>query len=121
MKFGELIKRQREKLKISQQELANRLKIAWGYLNKIERGKMPAPSDDKIRLLSKILKIDVAILFLYAYKEKAPKELQEYFDVMIKPKFLRQIMKRDVKKLSRLEKKAIIEVVDSFKEMLHYG
>lgn len=116
MKFGELIKKQREKLRISIRELAKRLGMDPSNLSKVERGKISLP-DDTIRRLSKILKIDVAILFLYAYREKAPKELREYFNIMVKPKLLQQAV-RKVEKLSRLEKKAVIEAVDSFKDLV---
>lgn len=116
MKFGELIKKQREKRGISVLKLAKRLEMDSSNLTKVEHGKISLP-DDRIRLLAKILKIDTALLFLYAYREKVPEELHEYFNVKIKPKLLREATKK-IKKLSPLEKKAVIEVVDSFKDLV---
>lgn len=80
MKFREFIKKKREKLGISQQELANRLKINWGYLNKIECGKMPPPSDNKIVRMAKILEVDEDYLLYLAHYEKVPPDIQKIIE-----------------------------------------
>ena len=58
MKLGEKIKLLRKGKKISQEELANMLKINRNYLSRIETGK-PEPTSSVLKNIAKIFNIDL--------------------------------------------------------------
>ncbi len=56
--YGEIIRTAREERGISREDLAKKLHIRAGYLQKIEEGEL-TPTDDVARKLEKILKIQL--------------------------------------------------------------
>lgn len=66
--FGVKIKELREKVGLSQRQLAFKVDITPTYMSKIERGEFNAPSETVIKELAKVLNEDVDILLSYADK-----------------------------------------------------
>ena len=62
MEFGEKIKKRREELGYTQQDLADKLEMSLSVLNRIERGKSELRAS-KVPALCKSLKISVNSLF----------------------------------------------------------
>lgn len=81
MIFGQLIAEARKKAKLSQKELAARVKkedgqpISPQYLNDIEHDRRNPPSEFIMRQLAKVLKIELDVLYYYA--GKLPSDLRE--------------------------------------------
>jgi len=72
-KFGEEIKRLREKIGLSQRQLAFKVDVTPTYMSKIERGEFKAPSETVIKEIARVLNTDKDILLSYA--DKVDKEL----------------------------------------------
>jgi transcriptional regulator with XRE-family HTH domain len=66
-KFGDYIRRQREKLKETDPSFSLR-KVAASFLSKVERGLDPPPSEKKIRALAAVLGEDPDVLLALAGK-----------------------------------------------------
>ena len=62
---GLMIKNARNKKKITQRELAKKLKVSQSYMSKIENRKTKTISIDLILNLSSILEIDSVDLFIF--------------------------------------------------------
>lgn len=67
-KFGAKLRQLRKKARMSQREVADKVKIDFTYLSKIESGVMPPPSEEKIRRLAKVLGCDEYELITLAGK-----------------------------------------------------
>lgn len=70
MEIGNAIKELRVKRKISQQELAKRLKISQGFLSLIEKNNRE-PGFNLISEIAKELKVPEQLVFLLACEKKA--------------------------------------------------
>lgn len=68
MMFGELIRKRRKGMGLTQKELAKKVEIDFTYLSKIETGDLPPPSDDVIAKIAIELEIEADKLFLLAKK-----------------------------------------------------
>lgn len=73
--FGPLIKQARLERRFSQRALAEKLKINFTYLSKIESGEMPPPSEDLIEKLVLALELDRDEAFRAA--AKLPQDLTQ--------------------------------------------
>lgn len=73
-KFGETLRQLRKKAGMSQREVAEKVKMDFTYLSKIEGGVMPPPSEEKIRKIAKVLGYDEYELITLA--GKVPKDLK---------------------------------------------
>lgn len=80
--FGSYLRHLRIELQIGQRELANQIKVAPSYLNDIEKNKRPAPKDNIIKKLIKILNPDISLFYDLAGKSKKtlPPDILEYID-----------------------------------------
>ncbi len=73
--FGRKIKDARKQVSMSQRELADAIRLDYGYLSKIERGKVAPPSENVILRVCEVLDLDRdEVLFL---ARKAPSDLEE--------------------------------------------
>src|SRR5664279_763792 len=57
-KFGAFIRRERESKEIGLREMAKRVGVSPTYLSKVERDEFPAPAEDKVRAIAKIIECD---------------------------------------------------------------
>ncbi len=69
--YGEVIKRARERLGLTQEDLARELKVKVSYIKKVESGRL-IPDMDLVRRLERLLNISLT-------KEKAEEESEEYY------------------------------------------
>jgi len=70
MSFPELIKSSRIKAGFGQRELARLVHVSPSYLNELEKGKRPAPSEVVLRALQEKLNIDEETLYDFAGASK---------------------------------------------------
>ncbi|MBA2719248.1 MAG: helix-turn-helix transcriptional regulator [Chloroflexi bacterium] len=73
--FGEVIRTTRKAKGLTQRQLAERLKIDFTYLSKVENDRGDPPGDDLIRRLAGELGLDPEMLLVAA--GKVPPELRE--------------------------------------------
>jgi len=81
--FGQFIRDSREKLKITLRQLARDVEVSPTYLSQIEQGNFSPPSEEKIRLLAKQLKLDEDELLAMA--NKIPSDLKPIFTEQPRP------------------------------------
>lgn len=81
--FGQFIRDSRENLKITLRQLARDVGASPTYISQIEQGNFAPPSEDKIRLLAKHLKLDLDQLLAMA--NKIPSDLKPIFTEQPKP------------------------------------
>ena len=53
--FGSLVRQEREQRKIGLREMARQIGVSPTYLSMIERGEFPAPAEDKVTAIAKII------------------------------------------------------------------
>lgn len=73
--FGAMLRTIRQQAGLSQRELAQRAKLDFSYISKVENGRLPPPAADTIVLLCSIL--GVAADDLLAATRKLPSEVEE--------------------------------------------
>jgi transcriptional regulator with XRE-family HTH domain len=56
--FGAFIRREREGKEIGLRKMAKKIKVSPTYLSLIERGKVPSPTEEKVRAIAKIIDWD---------------------------------------------------------------
>lgn len=56
--FGEYIRKLRDDKEITLRKFAQMVGISATYLSKVERGEFPAPAEDKVKAMAKILGIN---------------------------------------------------------------
>ena len=66
------------------QEIINKcaekgIKMNKAYMSKLRNNKVPPPSEDVSRVISKVCDVDERFLVLEGYIDKAPKEIKEAF------------------------------------------
>ncbi len=83
MQFGQFIRDSRENLKITLRQLARDVGMSPAYLSQIERGRFAPPSEEKILLLAKRLKLNSDELMALA--DKIPSDLKSIFIAQPKP------------------------------------
>ncbi len=79
--LGQTIRQNRERLKMSQKELAHQTDVWDTYISQIEKGEK-VPSDDLCLKLGDILEVDYRFLLLSAYTERSRSETKTLFEQM---------------------------------------
>ena len=74
--FGDLVHRRRASRGRTQEEIADAVGIRAGYLSRIERSKVPPPSDQVCRRLARALELDPGELVRLAHMERLPADMR---------------------------------------------
>jgi phage repressor protein C with HTH and peptisase S24 domain/transcriptional regulator with XRE-family HTH domain len=74
--FGELVYERRGKRNATQEEIAEAVGIRAGYLSRIERGKVPPPSDRVCHKLERTLGLEPGELVRLAHVERLPTDMR---------------------------------------------
>ncbi len=84
--FGEFLKKQRKKKKLTQEDLAQKLNVSNTYIHQLETGKIDAPNYQRCEQLAEALGIGIEELWsrarrerLEKYAERAGVSLEELF------------------------------------------
>ena len=95
MSLGQIIRKKREQLKLTLDEVSNRIGFSKPYLSTIETDKVKnPPSDELLTKLEKILEFDSGLLLHIAHIEGLPADVrQEYESTEAENKKWRQIAK----------------------------
>ncbi len=95
MPLGQIIRKKREQLKLTLDEVSNRIGFSKPYLSTIETGKVKnPPSDELLTKLEKILEFEPGLLLHIAHLEGLPADVRlEYESAEAENKKWRQIAK----------------------------
>jgi len=95
MSLGQIIRKKREQLHLTLDEVSNRIGFSKPYLSTIETGKVKnPPSDELLTKLEKILEFDTGLLLHIAHIEGLPADVrQEYESAEAENQKWRQIVK----------------------------
>jgi phage repressor protein C with HTH and peptisase S24 domain len=95
MSLGQIIRKKREQLKLTLDEVSNRIGFSKPYLSTIETGKVKnPPSDELLTKLEKILEFESGLLLHIAHIEGLPADVRlEYESTEAENKKWRQIAK----------------------------
>jgi len=110
MSLGQIIRKKREQLNLTLDEVSNRISFSKPYLSTIETGKVKnPPSDELLTRLEKILEFEPGLLLHIAHIEGLPADVrQEYESAEAESRKWRQIVKNlvdekvDASRLSEL-------------------
>ena len=87
MRFGALVRREREAKEIGLREMAKKIGMSPTYLSKIERGDFDPPAEDKVRKIAEIIGHDADELLALAGRvasdlteiiRRRPRELADF-------------------------------------------
>lgn len=109
MEFGAFIRARRVEKKVSLRKLAELLGINFTYLSKIESGDLPPPAEDKIRMLSQHLELDLDDLFSLA--RKVPGDLGQ---LALRPKI--PLLLRATETLDEVQVQKLITMAEKLRE-----
>lgn len=73
--FGESLREKRRAAGISQRELADKINVDFSYISKVENGRLPPPSADKIVEMCRVL--DIRPEELLALTGKLPSDIHK--------------------------------------------
>ena len=109
MSLGQIIRKKREQLNLTLDEVSNRIGFSKPYLSTIETGKVKnPPSDELLTRLEKILEFEPGLLLHIAHVEGLPADVrQEYESAEAESQKWRQVIKNLIDKkanASRLSK-----------------
>jgi len=109
MSLGQIIRKKREQLNLTLDEVSNRIGFSKPYLSTIETGKVKnPPSDELLTRLEKILEFEPGLLLHIAHIEGLPADVrQEYESAEAESQKWRQVIKNLIDKkanASRLSK-----------------
>jgi phage repressor protein C with HTH and peptisase S24 domain len=109
MSLGQIIRKKREQLNLTLDEVSNRISFSKPYLSTIETGKVKnPPSDELLTRLEKILEFEPGLLLHIAHIEGLPADVrQEYESAEAESQKWRQVIKNLIDKkanASRLSK-----------------
>jgi phage repressor protein C with HTH and peptisase S24 domain len=95
MSLGQIIRKKREQLSLTLDEVSRRVGFSKPYLSTIETGKVKnPPSDELLTKLEKILEFDSGLLLHIAHIERLPSDIrQEYESAGAENEKLRQFIK----------------------------
>ena len=110
MSLGQIIRKKREQLNLTLDEVSNRISFSKPYLSTIETGKVKNPPSDELLIrLEKILEFEPGLLLHIAHIEGLPTDVrQEYESAEAESQKWRQIVKNlidekvDASRLSEL-------------------
>ena len=81
MSLGQIIRKKREQLHLTLDEVSNRIGFSKPYLSTIETGKVKnPPSDELLTKLEKILEFDVGLLLHIAHIEGLPADVRQEYE-----------------------------------------
>jgi repressor LexA len=119
MSLGQIIRKRREQLSLTLEEVGGRIGFSKPYLSTIETGKVKnPPSDELLSKLEKILQFESGLLMHIAHMERLPSDIRhEYESVEAENqrwrKFIKNVIdgKADVSRLNQLltESKLVTE------------
>jgi phage repressor protein C with HTH and peptisase S24 domain len=100
MSLGQVIRKKREQMHLTLDEVSNRAGFSKPYLSTIETGKVKnPPSDELLRQLEKILKFERGLLLHIAHMERLPSDIkQQYESVEAESQKWRQFVKNLIHK-----------------------
>ncbi len=109
MSLGQIIRKKREQLNLTLDEVSNRISFSKPYLSTIETGKVKnPPGDELLTRLEKILEFEPGLLLHIAHIEGLPADVrQEYESAEAESQKWRQVIKNLIDKkanASRLKK-----------------
>ena len=95
MSLGQIIRKQRERLNLTLDEVGSRVGFSKPYLSTIETGKVKnPPSDELLTKLEKVLEFEQGLLLHIAHMESLPPDIrQEYESAEAENEKLRQLIK----------------------------
>lgn len=105
-KFGIFVRQRREELGITLRGLCRSIELSPTYLSKIEQGEFLPPSEEKVKLLARYLRVDEDKLMGLA--DRIPSDFKEIFTHQPKPvaDFLRTAKGLSDKDWGKLRKQA---------------
>ena len=81
MSLGQIIRKKREQLHLTLDEVSNRIGFSKPYLSTIETGKVKnPPSDELLTKLEKILEFDSGLLLHIAHIEGLPADVRQEYE-----------------------------------------
>jgi repressor LexA len=106
MSLGQIIRKKREKLKLTLDEVGSRIGFSKPYLSTIETGKVKnPPSDELLTKLEKMLHFEPGLLLHIAHMERIPPDIrQEYESAEAENQKWRQFIKNLVQKKTDVSK-----------------
>jgi len=106
MSLGHIIRKKREKLRLTLDEVSSRIGFSKPYLSTIETGKVKnPPSDELLTKLEKILEFEPGLLLHIAHMERIPPDIrQEYESAEAENQKWRQFIKNLVQKKTDVSK-----------------
>jgi repressor LexA len=106
MSLGQIIRRKREQVNLTLDEVSSRVGFSKPYLSTIETGKVKnPPSDELLRKLEKILKFEPGLLLHIAHLEGLPSDIrQKYESAEAENQKFRQVIKNIIHKKTNVRK-----------------
>jgi len=81
MSLGQIIRKKREQLNLTLDEVSRRVGFSKPYLSTIETGKVKnPPSDELLTKLEKILEFDSGLLLHIAHIERLPSDIRQEYE-----------------------------------------
>ena len=81
MSLGQIIRKKREQLKLTLDEVSSRIGFSKPYLSTIETGKVKnPPSDELLRKLEKLLEFEPGLLLHIAHMEGLPSDIRQEYE-----------------------------------------
>ncbi|MHC4220846.1 MAG: XRE family transcriptional regulator [Planctomycetota bacterium] len=81
MSLGQIIRKKREQLKLTLDEVSSKVGFSKPYLSTIETGKVKNPPSDKLLTkLEKTLKFERGLLLHIAHMERVPSDIQQKYE-----------------------------------------
>ncbi len=74
--FGDLVREKRRSLGRTQEQIADEVRVRAGYLSRIERDKVPPPSDQVCRRLERVLGFEAGELVRLAHLDRLPADMR---------------------------------------------
>lgn len=100
MSLGQIIRKKREQLNLTLDEVSSRVGFSKPYLSTIETGKVKnPPSDELLVKLERMLEFEAGLLLHIAHMERLPSDIKEkYESAQAQSKELRQFVKKLIRK-----------------------
>ena len=81
MSLGQIIRKKREQLNLTLDEVSSRVDFSKPYLSTIETGKVKnPPSDELLRKLEKVLEFEPGLLLHIAHMEGLPSDIRQKYE-----------------------------------------
>lgn len=106
MSLGQIIRRKREQVNLTLDEVSSRVGFSKPYLSTIETAKVKnPPSDELLRKLEKVLEFEPGLLLHIAHLEGLPSDIRhEYESAEAENQKLRQVIKNIIHKKTSVKK-----------------